>query len=119
MIDQELAAACEAKGVGWKTNESLSVTKGRDYRIFDEYTEQNAWLSAEQFVRDWRVAGALMEKCAKEKSKDGRTIALSFGVEMFCATRAGSASPTYGVYLERTDESAPRAIIEACCEALS
>ena len=76
-------------------------------------------LKADKFVRDWRVAGALMERCAKENSLDGRTIALSFGVGMFCATRAGSASPTYGVYLERTNKSAPRAIIEACVEALS
>ena len=68
----------------------------------------------ETIVRDWRVAGALMEKAAKKK----RTVALSFGCEMFCATDAESSTPTYGVYLERSNESAPRAIIEAAVEAL-
>jgi len=105
MDNQELADKIVAFGVGEFKHECYWIAHG-GYK-------------AEQFVRDWRVAGALMERCAKENSPDGRTIALSFGVGVFCATRAGSASPTYGVYLERTNESAPRAINEACVEALS
>ena len=103
MNDTELAEKVVAAGVG-----SISQRDGDN-----EYCIMAAFIRADQFVRDWRVAGAFMEQCARRK----RTIALSFGCDVFNATDAESATPTYGVYLERPNESAPRAIIEACVEA--
>ena len=63
--------------------------------------------TASDFVRDWRVAGALMEKCDStypEKLIDGR----------WQVQASVDAMPTEWI----TTESLPRAIIEACCEAL-
>ena len=57
------------------------------------------------FVRDWRVAGALMEKVGRieiRQEHDG-----TWSVDILWA----KVSCTY-------NESLPRAIIEACCEAL-
>jgi hypothetical protein len=60
----------------------------------------------EQFVSDWRVAGAMIETvdaCYLEALRDGR----------WQAQASMGAVPT--VWIE--DESAPRAICEACVEA--
>jgi len=74
----------------------------------------------EDFVRDWRVAGALMERIVKDDRLDLRCVSGSWmpSLERFDACVAGSATPTYGVYLDRSNESLPRAIIEACVEEL-
>ncbi len=104
MTDKELADKVVALGIGKVLNGLFFLMGAHDEPV-----------DAEFFVRDWRVAGALMEKTAKR----GRTIALSFGCDVFNATDAESATPTYGVYLERPNKSGPRAIIEACVEALS
>lgn len=58
-------------------------------------------LDANQYVRDWRVAGALMEKCVQELGSIG-----------FLALTLHGFHPV-------VTESLPRAIIEACVEALS
>ncbi len=111
MNDKELADAVVALGVG--------VSGNNDWYLPPDHEFGATSVSAQVFLRDWRVAGALMEKCAESQDPDRRTIALSFGMDMFCATAAGSSTPTYGVYLERSDQSAPRAIIQACVEVLS
>ena len=64
--------------------------------------------SAENFVRDWRVAGALMERCG------------GFGVggagdDGYYAVVVGEQGSNESV---TEDESLPRAIISACVEAL-
>ena len=63
-------------------------------------------MEAKEFVRDWRVAGALMEKCSGINTvrRDGQW--KSYAVK------------NYGVASTASDDSMPRAIIEACCEAL-
>lgn len=59
------------------------------------------------FVRDWRVAGALMEKCkciSCYHASDGYSV--------------NAGDPAVCTYISNVQESLPRAIIEACCEAL-
>ncbi len=64
-----------------------------------------AWISTEAFVSDWRVAGALMEECRK------RGIHLRFdSTRVFVGPNASAFC--------RISDSLPRAIIEACVEAL-
>ena len=65
-------------------------------------------LDATQYVRDWRVAGALMEKVDSiypERLVD----------ERWQVQASLDAMPTEWL----TNESLPRAIIEACVEALT
>ena len=64
--------------------------------------------TAKHFVRDWRVAGALMEKVP--------TIELAQLVNS--QGWAAQAANEDCLYTEVRNESAPRAIIEACVEAL-
>ena len=92
--DKELADRIVALGVGNHQHFSDGRDKG-DWYGFDCTGD-----TAEYFVRDWRVAGALMEKC---KYTHG---GYWFGVVW---DQAG---------LTHTDESLPRAICEACVEAL-
>ena len=70
-------------------------------------------MEAKEFVRDWRVAGALMEKCCFHKYgtaqfQDGST-------DNYTATVEKSK---YSHWSLAENESLPRAIIEACVEAL-
>jgi hypothetical protein len=92
MNDKELADRIVALGVGRPCE--LDVDGLGD---IGNWTDLNDY----EFVRDWRVAGALMEKC---KYTHG---GYWFGVVW---DQAG---------LTHTDESLPRAICEACVEALS
>ena len=105
MTDQELADKIVALGVG----ESMGDAGGMAYILpcqVAELATMNAQIdtaSARYFVRDWRVAGALMEK-----AKCGRWCLLS----------------NEGWYASANDfpvegDSLPRAINEACVEALS
>jgi len=67
--------------------------------------------TAYKFVRDWRVAGALMERCkAMEIDSIGNPWWFACNVE------AGAQPNTYH---KAKGESLPRTIIKACCEALS
>ena len=77
-------------------------------------------MNAEQIVRDWRVAGALMEKLTMEGPDKLRTVMGSYHPTLgsFEASVSVSATNVYGTYLDRSHESLPRAIIEACCNAL-
>lgn len=104
MTDKELADRVVELGIG------RASLQGNWYTI----TAGVADLSAEQFVQDWRVAGALMEKAAKEKKAD-------FG---FKYTPTDKPEPTYQIHVTYDrppfnakgpffNTSAPRAIIEA------
>ena len=96
MNDKELADKVVALGVG-------NLIAAGNYQI-----GESTGLYAKQFVRDWRVAGALMERCQP-------TMALDINPEnppwILIHTDIGK---TY----EGEDDSLPRAIIEACVEAL-
>ena len=78
------------------------------------------FISEAELLIDWRLAGALMEKTIKDDRIDLRCVSGSWmpSLERFDACVASSATPTYGVYLDRSSESLPRAIIEACVTAL-
>ena len=63
--DKELADAVVALGVGWQSHEYYCITTNNFVRA--PVKKQNLHCfhflrTATQFVRDWRVAGALMEK---------------------------------------------------------
>ena len=62
------------------------------------------------YVRSWGVAGALMEKCP---STEVSMVDPGWFVE------AESHAPQVPVFKMGRDESLTRAIIEACCEALT
>ena len=94
MTDSELADKIVALGVGEVKLECYWMAHG-GYK-------------AEQFVRDWRVAGALMEKCYMVEVEAFRR--WSVMVE-----RPGKPQ----AYFKARNESLPRAINEACAEALS
>ena len=89
-IDQELADKIVAHGVG----ESTLGDKGELYR-FD--SDAGSWSfddTADKFVRDWRVCGAMLEKC--------------LDAEIVLALITDEAMRNLG-------NSLPRAITEACC----
>ena len=94
MSDQELADKVVALGVG-------NLIAVGNYQI-----GETTGLYADQFVRDWRVAGALMEKC------------LSVEFITVSRTREYSAVARTGKTADAINESLPRAINEACVEAL-
>ena len=95
MNDKELADVIVATGL---------FTVGSEWGDIKMYNvePEHDLLCDELFVRDWRVAGALMEKVESE-SKTSDT-AWMFG-QALAWHRDG-------------EESLPRAIIEACVEAL-
>ena len=95
--DKELADKVVALGVftALGTNENI-------YHIANAIP-----LTAHDFVRDWRVAGALMEKCEDVNSVKRRN--LGYVIESIIGDRTGEAQ----------NDSLPRAICEACVEALT
>ena len=104
MNDKELADKVVALGVG----KFLPAKLGKIHlRSEDGYSIGFLDSSVSEFVRDWRVAGALMEKvdsCYPEKLID----------ERWQVQASMNAMPTEWL----VNKSLPRAIIEACCEAL-
>jgi hypothetical protein len=100
--DKELADKVVALGVGTLSadNKSYWLPCGNLYVT-----------SAYKFVRDWRVAGALMEKALNGE----RLLNIAHDKTVFIFT--GLEPPAD--YIEVQSESLPRAIIEACVEALS
>ena len=96
MNDKELADRVVALGVG----STDPIVTGLYW--LNEPDGEHAGL----FVRDWRVAGALMEKC--------------LSVEYITVSRTGeySAVARTGNTADAVNTSLPRAIIEACVEAL-
>jgi len=113
--DKWLADQVVALGVG----ELYDTDQHGNRRYYSQ--KANYPVAAERFVRDWRVAGALIEKTIKDDKIDLRCVSGSWmpSLERFDACVASSATPTYGVYLDRSSESLPRAIIEACVNALT
>lgn len=98
MNDKELADRIVALGVGVKDpfrSYMYSVSRLAGVRY-----------DAESFVRDWRVAGALMEKVIVVETHD-------LDNEWYA-----KAEPRGGVYVIACHESLPRAIIKACVGAL-
>ena len=93
MTDRELAEKIVAFGVGSSSGDLYSL----DGFSYDSQKEQG-------FVRDWRVAGAMIEKCLDE----GFVFDIGQKVRILSTEIAISIS-----------ESLPRAINEACVEALS
>jgi len=65
---------------------------------------------AKYFVRDWRVAGALMEKCLEASEITIYDLAGGDGIGCTVAKSAWKYRASQG-------DSAPRAIIEACVRA--
>lgn len=104
MNDKELADKVVALGIGSKCKLGL-------YDLFPgsrpfTYTE---------FIRDWQIVGALMEKC--------RLVEITKQLnETHWLVRAfpehGQLDETIGISVA-VNKLLPRAIIEACCEALS
>ena len=98
MNDKELADAVVALGVGNK------YTHTDDVSYYKLGADSGTYVLDGMFVRDWRVAGALMEKCHQ------------FEVRIFGFKIAvGDAM----VDNPETPSELPRAIIEACVEALT
>ena len=105
MNDKELADRCVALGVGKRTKHKAAYHK---WFLYDA-------LEDEQFVRDWRVAGSLMEKV-----KDGGAWFHDKN-KGWCAIHEASRAENayYAGWENASGESLPRTIIEACCEALN
>ena len=106
MNDKKLADKVVALGVGGQDKYPLSMD---GVGFYQTPGDESDGLCAELFVRDWRVAGALMEKCQK------------MYVEYI-------GEPEQTVYVRAENnrtwdwpagENLPRLIIEACVEALS
>ncbi len=91
MHDKELADAVVALGVGACNSMNEEIYQPPSDVIGIAYT-------AEQFVTDWRVAGALMEKCDDVRCLHNVMRELSFE--------------------EHAHHPLPRAIVLACLEAL-
>ena len=99
MNDKKLADKVVALGVGGMFGD------GAYFSFENSIANDDQWVIAELFVRDWRVAGALMEK-----------------VDKFCAGTCKECilvSVNNNETMEFETESLPRAITEACVEALS
>jgi hypothetical protein len=95
MNDQELAKSIEALGIGRPTE---YITPQGDDGWWEELNDYD-------FVRDWRVAGALMEKWQQGD------------IHIEVGTKGGGRA-AFGDYDSVYNESLPRAICEACVEAL-
>ena len=108
MTDKELADKVVALGVGW------SGEPGSDayWPDGERYATSGNVLRADTFVRDWRVAGALLERLDAFGSHKIRGNKYEFR-PFIHGCRIGSNGLRHVV-----NESLPRAIIEACVEAL-
>ena len=118
MNDKELADAVVALGVGKyhpRTNEagihvsSYSGLSINGHEIDGTEERVNSAITIlvtpyDKFVRDWRVAGALMEKCATGE---------------YSVLSDNEWSALMNDDHQSWNESLPRAIIEACVSALS
>lgn len=102
MNDKELADKIISVGVG-KAHQIYSDALGRFYAITDDWQESK---NESKFVRDWRVAGALMEKIPATNLKH-----ILFEV---C-----DVHEYVDMMLTNPVPIKVRAIIEACVEALS
>lgn len=106
MNDQKLAMAIVDAGVG----RAVKHIGNRDWRFFlyTDVADHLVQTPAKEFIYDWNVAGALMEKV------DGVYVEALVG-GCFQAQAIFDCTSTDW----HEDLSTPRAIIEACVEALS
>ncbi len=103
MNDKELADAVVALGVHrYRVAEHVGIY---DPPMSREQTD-------EEFLSDWRVAGALMEKC-----NNVRWCRLT--IDGFQALAEYGEPERINNIASANNESLPRAIIEACVEALN
>lgn len=111
MTDQELADKVVALDLGYVQYDQQD--KFAPYFIsFDRYDDRK--VAAEVLVRDWRVAGALMQK-ALHDGPDGDLYVGWCPDKEFWVVNDDYTNDSPII----TGESLPRAIIEACVEALS
>jgi len=101
MDDKELADAVVALEVGYRLGER-----------FDGLTHgfQGDLLEASAFVRDWRVAGALMEKCPH---------GFQYWLQQYDDSEDVWIVEPVIDGIDGRDKSLARAIIEACVEVFS
>jgi hypothetical protein len=113
MNDTELANAVVTLGFFKKVDpEVLSPMRILEPdKLYTLYS--GLYLSAKHFVRDWRVAGALMEKCGGIYAHNEPHIK---GWWAYVETDKAVRLPVTNGKTE--NESLPRAIIEACVKAL-
>ena len=119
MNAKELADTVVALGVGRQGTAISADGVGFYYTPTDENTHEEEGLYSKLFVRDWRVAGALMEKV---EAKGYDFVAdVQAGKQAIIRTGrwSGERCSTENTKGIGTDESLPRAIIEACVEALT
>jgi len=104
MIDKELADKVIALGIGKRPGSGL-----------DDFVYFKGMGREDHFVRDWRVAGALMERWADDEYHE-----LEVGIDEkglhYCACTYCPNDWTTAAWV--ADESLPRAIIGAYVKAL-
>jgi len=100
MTDQELANKIVASGVGYKIT-LLPPHSGTSWGLTDG---DCLWVTLDGFVRDWRVAGAMLEKCF-DNSMQGTFAFVEIWEHVWGMMRGGEIP-------------LPRAINEGCVEAL-
>ena len=120
MNAKELADTVVALGVGRQGTAISADGVGFYYTPTDENTHEEEGLYSKLFVRDWRVAGALMEKVSvfDNPKDDGNFEVQSWHEHGKHWVMLDSSQGWYGSK-EWKNDSLPRAIIEACVEALS
>lgn len=104
MSDKELADKVVALGIGDTTHVDTTTY----YHLpVDSGTQAEGAYGADAFVRDWRVAGLLMERCV--------VVEIDKGIEEYEDIGLWTVGTNYG---RGENHSLPRAIIEACVTAL-
>ena len=104
MNDKELADAIVALGVADEKHPPQSYRLGNKYQL-----GYFGWVSAHRLVREWRVAGALMEKCQK-------VFVEYIGDKEQTVYARSESNRTWDWHF---GESLPRTIIGACVEVLT
>lgn len=105
MTDNDLADKVVALGVGGWSADGIHIWLVRGNQV----------LECSEFVRDWRIAGALMEMCPNG-------VRTCFD-QLWCAQVWPATDDDDEIYADFGEvyrsNSLPRAIIEACVAALS
>lgn len=116
MTDKELADRLVASGIGGSTDNRTG--DGKEYYEMRKF-ENGVWtfdyvLETSEFVRDWRVAGAVMEKVSSRQNEY---------TDQWVTIYETKKDPLYMVSLSgnkfENSESLPRAIIEVGVRELS
>lgn len=116
MTDQELADKIIELGVG-KVYRAINGDAYEPPNPFRVLGADVRCYPAKQFVRDWRVAGAMMEKWSVNDLRE-----LEIGIDekgLHYCTCIHTPVKNWETASWSANESLPRAIIEACCEALN